>query len=362
MATTGSEPRRTPLSEIHPRLGARMVEFAGWWMPLQYSGIMQEARAVRKKMGMFDISHMGRLHLRGEGAVAALERLTTNDVAALTDSAAQYSLLTTPQGGILDDIIVYRLSADHLLIVVNAANADRDRAWIEQHLPASVSLEDATAQTAMIAVQGPKAVEMVSQLVSCNLVDLPRFHSTTCEWQGHPLFVARTGYTGEDGVELIVEASIAEPLWNVLRDAGATPCGLGARDVLRIEAGYPLYGHELSEQVNPIEAGLGWVVSKTKQFIGSDVIQQVRQQGPARKLVGLEVEGRMVARQGYPVQVNGQPVGEITSGTFSPTLERSIALAFLRTPYAKQGEEVQVDMRGRLVPARVASRRFVSHV
>lgn len=362
MATGTDELRRTPLAEIHPRLGARMVEFAGWWMPVQYGGIIQEARAVRENVGMFDISHMGRFHLRGAEAIPALERLTTNDVSALTDGAAQYSLLTNPQGGVIDDIIVYRLTADHLLVVVNAANADKDREWIQQHLPPSVNLEDATAQTAMIAVQGPKAIELVSHLFAQNLAELPRFHATASQWRGYSVLVARTGYTGEDGVELIIDASAAELLWDTLHKTGTTPCGLGARDVLRIEAGYPLYGHELNEHINPIEAGLGWVVSKSKEFIGAEVIRRIREQGPSRKLVGLEVEGRMVARQGYPVQVNGQTVGEITSGTFSPTLEKSIAMAFVSSEHARMGGEVQIDMRGRPVPARVVSRRFVSHV
>jgi aminomethyltransferase len=362
MATQNSDLQRTPLAEVHPRMGARMVDFAGWWMPVQYGGIMQEARAVRQGVGMFDISHMGRFHLQGTQSIAVLENLTTNDVSALNDGAAQYSLLTNPQGGVIDDIIVYRLAADHLLVVVNAANADKDKAWILQHLPASVSLQDATAQTAMIAVQGPQAIGLVSQLFTQNLADLPRFHFTTFSWQGHSVFAARTGYTGEDGVELIVDASDAQPLWNSLHQAGAVPCGLGARDVLRIEAGYPLYGHELNEDINPIEAGLGWVVSKSKQFIGAEAIRRVREQGPVRKLVGLEVEGRMVARQGYLVQVNGQTVGEITSGTFSPTLEKSIAMAFVNSEHSRVGNEVQVDMRGKPVPARIVSRRFVNHV
>jgi len=362
MATQSRELRRTPLAEVHPRMGARMVAFAGWWMPVQYGGIIQEARAVRESAGMFDISHMGRFHLRGAEAIPALEMLTTNDVSALTDGAAQYSLLTHPPGGIIDDIIVYRMASDHLLVVVNAANADKDKAWILEHLPPSVLLNDATAQTAMIAVQGPESVGLVSRLFTQNLADVPRFHFTICSWRGHPVFVARTGYTGEDGVELIVDASAAEPLWHSLYEAGTAPCGLGARDVLRIEAGYPLYGHELNEHINPIEAGLGWVVSKNKEFIGAEVIRRVREQGPARKLVGLEIEGRMVARQGYPVQVNGQTVGEITSGTFSPTLEKSIAMAFVNSEHARTGGSVRVDMRGRPVPARIVSRRFVSHI
>ncbi|GIV20465.1 MAG: aminomethyltransferase [Armatimonadota bacterium] len=362
MATQESELRRTPLAEVHPRMGARMVEFAGWWMPVQYSGIMQEARAVRENVGMFDISHMGRFHLWGDDVIPALDTLTTNDVSALSDGAAQYSLLTNPQGGVLDDIIVYRLAANHFLVVVNAANADKDRAWMLQHFPSSVSLEDATTQTAMIAVQGPKALELVGHLLAHDLTPLPRFHVATVHWRGNEVLVARTGYTGEDGVELILDASAAEPLWNALYEAGVVPCGLGARDVLRIEAGYPLYGHELNEHINPIEAGLGWVVSKSKQFIGAEVIRRVREQGAARKLVGLEVEGRMVARQGYPVQVNGQTVGEITSGTFSPTLEKSIAMAFVSSEHSRMGNEVQVDMRGRTVPARIVSRRFVNHV
>ncbi|MGC8783169.1 MAG: glycine cleavage system aminomethyltransferase GcvT [Armatimonadota bacterium] len=362
MATESGELRRTPLAEIHPQMGARMVEFAGWWMPVQYGGIIQEARAVRENVGLFDISHMGRFHLRGAEAIPALDRLTTNDVSALTDGAAQYSLLTNPHGGVIDDIIVYRLSSDHLLVVVNAANAGKDKGWIQQHLPPSVTLEDATVQTAMIAVQGPKAIDLVSRLFAQNLAELPRFHVTSSRWSGYPMLVARTGYTGEDGVELILDASAAEPLWNALHEAGAVPCGLGARDVLRIEAGYPLYGHELNEHINPIEAGLSWVVSKNKEFIGAEVIRRIREQGPTRKLVGLEVEGRMVARQGYPVQVNEQTVGEITSGTFSPTLERSIAMAFVSSEHSRMGNEVQVDVRGKPVPARIVSRRFVSHV
>ncbi len=362
MATQDSGLQRTPLAEIHPQMGARMVEFAGWWMPVQYGGIIQEARAVREGVGLFDISHMGRFHLRGAEAIPALETLTTNDVSALTDGAAQYSLLTNPHGGVIDDIIVYRLSSDHLLVVVNAANADKDKGWIQQHLPPSVTLEDATAQTAMIAVQGPKAIELVSRLFAQNLAELPRFHVTSGRWSGYPVLVARTGYTGEDGVELIIDASAAGLLWNALHKAGAVPCGLGARDMLRIEAGYPLYGHELNEHINPIEAGLGWVVSKSKEFIGADVIRRVREQGAARKLVGLELQGRMVARQGYPVQVNGQTVGEITSGTFSPTLQKSIAMAFVNSEYARTGSEVQVNMRGKPVPARIVSRRFVHHV
>ncbi|MCS6829526.1 MAG: glycine cleavage system aminomethyltransferase GcvT [Armatimonadota bacterium] len=362
MAKHDVELRRTPLAQAHSRLGARMVEFAGWWMPVQYSGIIQEALAVRQRAGMFDISHMGRFHLRGADAIPLLEQLTTNDVAALTDGAAQYSLLTNPRGGVIDDIIVYRLAPDHLLLVVNAANADKDRQWIQQHLPQSVVLEDATGQTAMIAVQGPEAVELVNRLFMQNLMGLPRFHVTVSQWQGQPVWIARTGYTGEDGVELIIDASMAELLWNALYEAGAVPCGLGARDVLRIEAGYPLYGHELSEDINPIEAGLGWVVSKRKDFVGADVIRRIREEGSARRLVGLELEGRMVARQGYPVQVNGRDVGEITSGTFSPTLQRSIAMALIRSEHAKTGATVQVEMRGKLAPARIVSKRFVSHV
>lgn len=362
MSTEGSELRRTPLADVHPRLGARMVEFAGWWMPVQYGGIIQEARAVRERAGIFDISHMGRFHLRGAQAIAAMERLTTNDVSELTDGGAQYSLLTNPQGGVIDDIIVYRLSAERLLLVVNAANAHKDRAWIEQHLPAGVTLEDRTSETAMIAVQGPEAVALASRVLGADLSAIARFQSAQLAWEATSVFVARTGYTGEDGVEVIVEASHAERLWSALVNEGVTPCGLGARDVLRIEAGYPLYGHEINEPINPIEAGLGWVVSKTKEFIGADIIRRVREQGTARKLVGLAVQGRMVARQGYPVQVGGQPIGEITSGTFSPTLDRSIAMAFVQVPYSKLGTEVQVDIRGKAVSAQVVSKRFINRI
>lgn len=352
----------TPLTETHQRSGARMVAFAGWWMPLQYGGILQEALAVRRKAGVFDISHMGRLIIEGEQALDVLEQLTTNEVATLAEGGAQYSLLTNHNGGVIDDILVYRLAVQRFLLVVNAANTPKDLEWIRQHLRPNVTLTEITSASAMIALQGPEAVALAEATFGCDLLSLPRFHFTHCRWGGEDIFVARTGYTGEDGVEIILPPSQADALWNALTGAGAAPCGLGARDVLRIEAGYPLYGHELSEEINPIEAGLGWVVSKRKQFIGSEPIQRVREQGTHRKLVGLQIEGRMVARQGYAVQVSEQSVGEITSGTFSPWLEQSIAMAFVQSAYAQNGTQLWVDMRGKRVSAQVVSKRFVSHV
>ncbi|MEP0766516.1 MAG: glycine cleavage system aminomethyltransferase GcvT, partial [Fimbriimonadia bacterium] len=264
--------KRTPLHAEHLALGAKMVEFAGWEMPVQYEGVIQESLAVRRTAGMFDVSHMARLHFRGPAAFEYLEQMTANDVSKLVDGASQYSLLCYPDGGCVDDIILYRIGPEWFRMVVNAANHEKDVAWLTNHLRDGVSLEDETERTAMIAVQGPNAVPIVNRLAGEDLSEMSKFTGREFHIAGRAVFGARTGYTGEDGFELILGAEDASVVWRALLDAEVKPCGLAARDVLRLEAGLPLYGHELTKDINPIEAGLGWVVSKTKSFIGSESI------------------------------------------------------------------------------------------
>lgn len=354
--------KRTPLYEAHLRLNARMVDYAGWHMPVMYSGILEEARAVRNAVGLFDISHMGRIRIAGEGATDLLQGLTSNDVAALKPSEAHYSLLTNPQGGIIDDIIVYREDRESYLVVINASNAAKDIAWILKHAPASLSLHDMTTETAMIAVQGPKAPALVAELAgNPQLLQLGRFAYASGTLHGVPATLCRTGYTGEDGFEVIVPAKQADAAWQVLLDSGGVPCGLGARDALRIEAGYPLYGHEIDETTSPVEAGLMWVVKLEKgDFTGKAEIVSRKQQGASRRLVGLVSTGRIQPRQGYTIYADSDTtasIGEVTSGVFSPSHNRSIAMGYVATDYAKPGTKVSIAVRDKYTPATIVPKK-----
>lgn len=352
---------KTALNRVHHAAGGRMVEYAGWEMPIQYSGVIEESRAVRKDVGMFDVSHMGRVKVSGARVFDFLQHLTANDVAKLGGLTSQYSLMCTPTGGVVDDIILYRIAAEEYLIVWNSSNREKDLAWAKEHAGdfGSVEFQDRTLETAMIAVQGPSAVALVGGLAKGLPADLPRFAVERCELAGATALACRTGYTGEDGFELILPSADAEQAWSELANAGAMPCGLGARDVLRVEAGLPLYGHELSDSINPIEAGLGWVVSKTKSFIGSDVINAVRAEGPRRKLVGIGVAGRIPPREGYAVFAEERRIGVVSSGVFSPTLECGIGFAFVDSPDATTGRDVTLEIRGKRQPARIVSKRFL---
>lgn len=350
----------TPLHEDHVKLGAKMVEFAGWDMPVQYAGVIAESKAVRDKAGMFDVSHMGRTWLRGERVIELLELLTTNDISKLQNGGSQYSLLCYENGTCVDDVIVYRISDTVFRMVINASNREKDIAWMQSHNNHGVSLTDETFETAMIAVQGPKAVEIVNSLSDRDLSETPRFSAVEAEIAGSPAFAARTGYTGEDGFELIVPANNASVLWNALLEKDVVPCGLASRDVLRVEAGLPLYGHELSDRINPIEAGLGWVVSKTKHFIGSDAINEMRANGAPRKLVGIKMKSKIVPREGYRVFRNGKQIGTVSSGVFSPTLDCGIAFAFVNSVDAGLNQPCDVEIRDKLHPAMVVSKRFLT--
>jgi len=336
-----------------------MVEFAGWEMPIQYSSVIAECKSVRERAGMFDVSHMGRLSFRGEKVREFLEWITANDVSKLTDGGSQYSLLCYENGTCVDDVVVYRVNENFFRMVVNAANHDKDLEWINFHNTYGVAIQDETMQTAMIAVQGPEACEITQSLCEDNVLSIARFHSFECDVAGTHGFIARTGYTGEDGFELILPREGAVKVWQALFDKGVVPCGLAARDVLRVEAGLPLYGHELSDKISPIEAGLGWVISKTKKFIGSDEIERLRKEGTKRKLVGVSMDGRIVPREGCLVVCDGKEIGKMSSGVYSPTLERGIGFAFVSSEYAEEGLRCEVIIRDKGFPATVVSKRFL---
>lgn len=354
--------RRTPLFETHVRTGARMVPFAGWEMPVQYSGVMAEVKAVREAVGLFDVSHMGRAQVTGTGATEFLQHLTVNDISKLTDGQGHYSLLCYDDGGVVDDIIVYRVEQERYTIIFNAGNRDKDLAWMREHLTGfDAQLTDQSDATALIAVQGPKALE----LLGATAAGLVRFGIQDAEFAGIPVTACRTGYTGEDGAELICAAESAIALWDALVAAGAVPAGLGARDALRLEAALPLYGHEMDETVNPYEARLGWVVKldKGSDFVGKAALQAVKAAGPSRKCVGITLEGKAIPREGYPVCLpGGDPIGHITSGTFSPTVARGIAMARVASAVAKTGTTLEVEIRGARHAATVVALPFYKNV
>jgi aminomethyltransferase len=354
--------KRTPLYAIHVKAGARMVPFGGWEMPVQYRSIIEEHRTVRSAVGLFDVSHMGEFEVEGPAALPVLQRLTTNDVAALAVGQVQYSLLCYPHGGIVDDLTLYRLGPDRFMMTVNAANIDKDWAWVTQH-GAEARWRNVSAETALIAVQGPHAERLVERLAGPEAVALGYYRFAPGKVAGVPALVSRTGYTGEDGFELYVPAGEAVRLWDALMEAGkpdgVAPIGLGARDTLRLEMRYALYGNDIDETTNPIEAGLGWVVKAGKgDFIGREAIERVRAEGPRRKLVGLELVDRAVARHGYPVVRDGRRIGVVTSGSYGPSVDRSIALAYVETPHAAVGTELAVEIRGQARAARVVRTPF----
>ena len=358
---------RTPLHGEHVALGAKLVPFAGWEMPIQYpAGIVNEHRAVRSAAGIFDLSHMGEVYLRGPGAGAAADRLVSSDIAGLEIGKARYGLLCNERGTIVDDVLVYRLDAETYLVVVNASNAAKDLAHIRTHVGSAAEIEDASMDTALIAVQGPRAGVIMSAITDlevreASIEDLPPFGVVAARVAGVRSHVARTGYTGEDGFEVFVPWDRAVGPWTRLLAAGGalglTPIGLGARDTLRLEARFSLYGNEIDETTDPIEAGLGWTCKLDKDFVGRDAIARAKERGPSRRIVGLVIEGG-VARHGHPVVHQGATVGQVTSGTFGPTVEKNIALAYVPVALSKVGTEVAVRIRERDVAARVVKTPF----
>jgi aminomethyltransferase len=347
--------RRTPLYEKHVELGAKIVDFAGWEMPVTYEGIREEHSAVRLHAGMFDVSHMGEVEVEGPGALAFLQRVLSNDVAKIAVGGAQYSCLCQEDGGVLDDLFAYRLGGDRYLIVTNAANHAGDLAWLgRQSREFDVIVRDVADRYAMLAVQGPHARQVLSSALGIELP--PRFHVVHAQIGRRPALVCGTGYTGEDGVELLLDPEVAPPIWAELLDAGIVPCGLGARDTLRLEVCYPLHGNELTLERNPIEAELGWCCKEATGFIGAEAIARARAEGTVERLVAFRIDGQGIPRQGNPVLHEGEQVGVVTSGTFSPSLEIGAGMAYVKAELAEVGTEIEIDVRGKRRPARIASK------
>jgi len=356
--------KRTPLHAAHVAAGARMVPFGGWDMPVQYSGIIDEHRAVRTRAGLFDVSHMGEVSLTGPGAVAFVQRLVTNDLDRIASGQAMYTPMCTAEGGIIDDLLVYRLGDARLMLVVNAANTDTDLAWFRSHLARDVSLTDVSAETALLALQGPRASAILARLTR-EPVDLIKYYwfREGVEVAGRRAIVSRTGYTGEDGFELYAPAEDAVHLWQAILEAGRAdgilPAGLGARDTLRLEAGLLLHGNDMDTTTTPMEVPLGWTVKLQKgDFIGADVLRRQKTEGTRRRLVGFVLDGRAIARHGFPVHVDGRPAGTVTSGSFGPTVEKSIGLGFVPPAQAAPGSPIAVEIRGRAVPGTVVKLPF----
>jgi len=344
--------KRTPLHDRHVAAGAKMVPFAGWEMPVQYAGIKDEHLTVRQSAGVFDVSHMGEIETTGPDAEAFLQRILSNDVSKIAEGGAQYSVLCKEDGGVLDDLFSYKLGPDRFLTVTNAANHDKDLAWFQKQAEAfDVTLHDRLHDLAMLAIQGPNAREIVARLADGELPK--RFRTTTLTVAGAPnVLVCGTGYTGEDGVELILAGDDAPKVWDAVIDGGAKPAGLGARDTLRLEVCFHLYGNDLMESRGPIEAGLGWCCKEDTGFIGSEEVRNTRERGPTEKLAPFVITGAGIPRQGNPVEGGG----EVTSGTLSPCLNIGIGMAYLPPEKAEPGTAIEIDVRGKARPAEVRSK------
>ncbi|MEP6694908.1 MAG: glycine cleavage system aminomethyltransferase GcvT [Chloroflexota bacterium] len=359
--TTDATLRRTPLYEEHRALGAKMVPFAGYEMPIQYAGIVAEHRSVREAAGLFDLSHMGEFHFDGPGAQAAVDQLVSSDIAGLQVGEARYGLLCNDRGTIVDDVIVYRTGPEHLLMVVNAANIAKDEAHVRAHLPKNVPFADRSADTALIAIQGPRAADILAKVAGGSVAALQPFGVKVTRAAGAEATIARTGYTGEDGFEVFLDNADAVQVWKALLVAGKgddlVPVGLGARDTLRLEARFSLYGNDIDETTGPIEAGLGWTCKLDKDFVGRDAIAKQKADGAKRKIAGLVVDGG-VARHGHDVTSGGTVVGQVTSGTFGPTVAQNIALAYVPTELSKVGTALAVRIREKDVPATVVKTPF----
>ncbi len=354
--------KKTTLYDAHVAAGAKMVDFAGYLMPVQYRGIVDEHHKVRQSVGLFDVSHMGEFTFHGPGALSFLQKMTINDVGKLAVGQAQYSAMCYPDGGIVDDLIVYRHD-DHYMMVVNASNLEKDLAWLQEHAGDEVTIRDESEQTGLIAVQGRNAEKLLQKLTDIDLSAIRFYWFANGHIDDVPVMISRTGYTGEDGFEVAMPAEKAGKVWAMMLEAGAEfevePIGLGARDTLRLEMKYCLYGNDIDKTTNPIEAGLGWITKLDKgDFIGREAIARVREQGPERKLIGLELEGRNIARHGFVVLHDGEEVGVVTSGSLSISLGKPIAMAYVRSDLAAVGTELSVQVRKKEAAARVVKTPF----
>jgi aminomethyltransferase len=365
---TAPELKQTPLNAAHRRLGARMVDFGGWDMPVQYPlGTVEEHLSTRTRSGLFDVSHMGEIDVRGRDAIAFVNRLCSNDASKLVDGQAQYSALTTPEGTVIDDLLVYRFAQEHLLLVVNASTTNKDWDWIRSHhADEAVELQNVSSDYCQIALQGPDALRILQPLTNVPLAEIKYYHFREGTVDGVQSIVSRTGYTGEDGFEVYAAADRAEQLWDKILDAGkvgttegVAPCGLAARNTLRLEASMALYGHEIDETTTLLEANLGWICKLNKgDFIGRERLARQKEEGVKQKLIGFEMTERGIARDGQDVLINGERQGRVTSGSPAPFLKKNVGLAYVPVEHANEGQSIQIDVRGRPVEARIVKTPF----
>ena len=368
MTAPAVELKKTPLNEAHRRMGGRMVDFGGWDMPVQYpAGTVEEHLRTRTRAGLFDVSHMGEIEVTGPDAISFVNRLTSNDVSKLVDGQAHYSALTTFEGTVIDDLLVYRFAADRLMLVVNAGTTEKDWDWISSaHTKEDLALRNASSSYCQIALQGPEALTILTPLTNVSLPDIKYYHFTEGQVDGVPAIVSRTGYTGEDGFEVYAAADKAEQIWNKLLDAGrfdsdtgVLPCGLAARNTLRLEAGMALYGHEIDESTTLLEANLGWICKLNKgDFNGRDALARQKDAGIKRRLIGFEMTERGIARDDQDVSINNTRVGKVTSGSPAPYLKKNIGMAYVPAEFANEGQEIQIDVRGRLIGAQIVKTPF----
>ena len=358
--------KKTPLYHVHESLNAKFTEFGGWEMPLQYSSIVKEHLAVRTTVGLFDLSHMGEFKIRGQGANELVQKLSTNDVGRLTDGRVLYTLFCNETGGIVDDLLIYRHTDNHYMLVVNAANIEKDLAWVETHNDTGAEVKDVSENTVLVALQGPKAIDILKPFVpEQDVSEISFFRFVLGEVAGIRTLISRTGYTGEVGFELYIDAEEAEKLWNALYpaviEAEGQPVGLGARDTLRLEAGLRLYGVDMNDHTNPYEVGLGkFVKSKNRQFIGKRALLRKKKKGIAKQMIGFQMLDRAVARTGYPVYQDGEHIGNVTSGAPSPSLKYGIGFAAVSLPAIPDDGKIDIEIRGKMHPAKIAKMPFIS--
>lgn len=366
MQTNTESLKYLPLNDVHVALGGKMVPFGGFMMPVRYSSDLAEHHAVRDNAGIFDVSHMGEFWVRGENALAALQYLTTNDVSKLEIGQAQYSCLPNKEGGIVDDLLIYKVDKEEYLVVVNASNIDKDWAWIKSNDPVGAEWENRSEQTFLFAVQGPKAAHMLQGLTAFPLNSLSYYTFARTEFAGvKDVIVSATGYTGAGGFEIYGPMDKAEEVWNAILKAGSSdgliPCGLGSRDTLRLEMGYSLYGNDLSDETSPIAAGLGWIVKFNKEFIAKDILEKEKANGTKQKLIAFVLEDKGIPRSGFPIlSSTGETIGKVNSGGISPVIEKGIGLGYVDTNFSKVGTEIRIDIRGRQLKASVAKLPFIS--